>query len=473
MSGLTNGIHVEDYWDGDSDWSDTLLEVAALTHSTYKNRHVIFPAGELTVTQEIPWMLDSTRIEGAGPAGTIIDFQPTAADKTCFKFSKGGGTPAIQSFCGLENIRFTSSGNVQDGKIAVSIEVMEEFWMRDFRISNWTSTSKNCVGVQSKGWQLNTIKNGHLFADIPLSLKINPSSTLDLDGNTFDNLILQAATTQPCVLFEDGIFVSSVAFKNCFLVGGTHGVYWNDTSSPGNSYGLSFENVRVEQRDDTTAYSFYFGRTGSPIEDVHFKNCRMDSLANGVFAQKIRKLTFDTTEFSTTTKEHINYVSEASMSIDFKNCLVGGGTSTATLTGFRQLWAGEKQTTAAPFPSTAHYAHDTQTAAVHQKMDDVFHMAYHGTLADDATFDLQCGSALGYIQAHVTVSMIGATKNEQMTCVVNTAVNAFKSAGTTNTDVTSPTVDGNLGCYRNGSTVLIKNRLGESVTYLVTVEATT
>jgi hypothetical protein len=452
---------------GVTDSTSALQAVAAIAG----NKLIYFPAGTYKVTDTIAWTADHTRVMGAGPGQTYINFQPTTTNKACFTFSKGGATPAIQAFCGLSQMRFSSTSNTQDGKIAVLIEVTEEFAMSDIRVSDWSSTSKNCIGLKSRGWQLNTFERFHFYADIPISIHINPSSFLDIDFNHFEDMILAPATTQPCIFVEDGVFLTNVSFKGIAMVGGTYGFYWNDTGSPGNSYNLSFEQCRVEQRNDVNAYSFYLNRTGSPLENTRFVDCYMDSTCNGIYARKIRKLSCENTVFSSTTKECINFVSESGMAIDFRNCTFpSSGSATATLTGYRMLTGGEKSASAAPIPSTAHYAHDTANRNVHQKMDDVFQLAYHGTLADDATLNLQCGSGTGYVLANIAVSMRGSTQREGMVCFADTAINVFKIAGTTKTSVAD--VDNNLCVYRSTSNIFLKNRLGESVTYVVQISAT-
>jgi hypothetical protein len=255
-------------------------------------------------------------------------------------------------------------------------------------------------------------------------------------------------------------------------VGGTYGFYWNDTSSPGNSFGLVFEHVRTEQRDDTTAYSFYFGRTGSPIETVTLNDCYLDTTANGIFWRKIRKLSLNHCTMGAINKVILDGVSEIGDALDLHNCVVPvSGTSTVSLTGYRLMWAGEKAAAASPIAATAHYAHDTNSRACRLLLDGLDRIAFKGSLADDATLSLECGSALANTMALITVGSHGATTDEGMICLASTGTNVFKIGGTVNTSVVVNGTDGTLAVYRSAASIIYRNRMGETVDYIVTVDA--
>lgn len=506
---------------------------------------VWFPSGTYKVTDTVLWAAQNTLLVGDGPTCTVINFQPTVDNKACFKFNASNPPYNIQVFCGIRNMRFRSSGNTKEGKVAVQIITNEEFWMENFRIDAFSSPGVTCVGIEHFGWQLNVFKNGHIYADLPISLRLNPWTLpifLDVDGCLFEQLILAPAATMPCLKIEDGAFVTSSTFKHLFLVGGTHGVQWEDlprtitgianngsgfcrvttsaphtfdngrfveirnvvgtheanvravatsitsttfdlltvpfvhtyTSggvayrSPGNSYQIVFDNCRAEQRDDTTKYSFYFDRKGSPLEGVEFRSCYMDGLSNGAYLRRTRRPTFTMTQFPMNSKTSIDSIAELQCMLELNDCTFNTSGALSKLVGYKQCWAAHKPAAAQNMQSSGLWITDTQDSSSQYTMDGTGHRSFRLTLVDDEVFNLQCGSGNGASQALIHITAHGATKDEGMTCFASTGTNVFKIAGTTDTAVADTDTD--LCVYRSSSNIQVRNRLGETADILVTID---
>ena len=506
---------------------------------------VWFPSGTYKVTDTVLWAQQHTSLFGDGPNCTIINFQPTVDNKPCFKFNANNPPYNIQVFCGIRNMTFSSSGNTKEGKVAVQIITNEEFWMENFRIEAFASPGVTCVGIEHFGWQLNVFKNGHVYADLPISLRLNPwtlSVFLDVDGCLFEQLILAPADTMPCLKIEDGAFVTSSSFKHLFLVGGTHGVQWEDlprtitgianngsgfcrvttsaphtfdagrfveirnvvgtheanvravatsitsttfdlltvpfvhtyTSggvayrSPGNSYQIVFDNCRAEQRDDTTKYSFYFDRKGSPVDSVEWRSCYPDTTSNGMYLRRVRRASFDKVSFGMTSKFSVDSIAELQCMLSFDNCLVATSGAGGKLVGYKQCWAANKPAFVQNIQASGLWITDTQDTASQYTMDGTGHRSFRLTLVDDEVFNLQCGSGVGASQALIHITAHGATKDEGMTCFASTGTNVFKIAGTADTAVADTDTD--LCVYRNSSNIQVRNRLGETADILVTID---
>ena len=221
---------------GNGTTDDTTAIQACIDSFTAGGGVVWFPDGIYKVTTTLTIAEDAVVIRGEGVRVSIISFQPTTSSVVCLNFTKGGADPAITTMCGIKDISISSTGNTQDGKVALNLEVQEEFWVENFEISDFRSTAslKDCVGIRHRGWQLNQFRNLFVYADIPLDIQRNPTYVggiqLDLDFCIFEHAILAPATTRPACRIEDGCFVSNVQFSEVAFVGGTNGFEWNDVA---------------------------------------------------------------------------------------------------------------------------------------------------------------------------------------------------------------------------------------------------
>lgn len=551
----------------DVDCTTALQAVAAITggHVWY------FPAGTYRVTDTILWENDHTLLKGDGPQQTIINFQPTSANKVCFKFNADNPPYDIQVFCGLRDMKFTATGNTQAGKVILQIITNEEFWMENFRIEACSTTLEgsgtaglqDCVGIQHFGWQLNVFENGHVYADIPLDIRLNPwdlAVFLDLDGCIFRQLILapisRASPAVPAVRaavqVEDGAFLSNSRFENIFFVGGTNGFEWIDlprtitgianngggfcrvttstahtfehgrfvdiqgvvgtveanvravatsvtsttfdlltvpfvhtyTSggtayrSPGNSYMIVFDSCRGEQRDDTTKWTYYLDRHGSPIETIEWRSCYFDSTSNGAYLRRVRHANFVNTTFSALSKTCIDAVAEVQCQIAATNCIVNSSGAPAKLVGYKPCWTAGKPASTNNIQDNGVWITETQDSSSQMHLNGAGHRSFQLTLVDDEIFNLQCGSGNGANAAIIQFLAFNGATTAQGTVFVDTATNVYNTdlpanVGTlcsTSVNVRLSDVDTFFCIYRNSSNIQIRNRLGVTVTVLVTID---
>lgn len=530
-----------------------------------------WPQGTYRITGAVLFSGQRVRLVGDGANNTIINFIPTTTNVACFTFNAVNPPYNIQVFCGIEGMKITGSGSSQAGKVAVKIVTNEEFWMSHFRIDGFTTISgavgglQDCVGIQHFGWQLNTFENGHVYADIPLDIRLNPwdlTVFLDLDGCNFRNLILACISQEaPSPVFpairanvqiEDGAFVTNSTFENVFLVGGTNGVEWIDlprtitgvadngsgkcrvtTSSahnflagrtveirsvvgthevnvraaatyvdsthfdmetvtfvhawtsggvayrsPGNSYMLTFDNCRCEQRDDTTKWSYYFDRKGSPVDSIEWRSCYPDATANGMYLRRVRRVSMQNVVIGATSKVSIDSVAEPQCAISLDNCMFSTSGATGKLVGYKQLWGGSKPASAQNIQASGLWASETQDATSQMLLDGTGHRSFRLTLVDDEVFNLQCGSGTGATAAIIQFFAFNGATIAMGTAFVDTATNVYNTdlpanVGTlcsTSVNVRLSDVDTFFCIYRNSSNIQIRNRLGVTVTVLVTID---
>lgn len=527
-----------------------------------------FPAGTYRINSAVTFALNYTRLVGAGPRLTTINFQPTADNVACFTFWSGGTLNVdSRAFCGIDGFQFSSASNTKAGKIALQIMGQEQFTAVNCSIASWTDSTFSCVGIKHAGWQLNVFKDWFIYADLPLWCVVNSSTEqfLDLDLCTFENILYGHDTThgtptQPGVRFADGLFVSNTSFKNSDFVRGAHGIEWIDVArtitnvtnggpggrirvtatahgfpslystqsptghpvqiydivgsleangrwlavyidadtfdlkttagvdvtttvttyvsggkayeSPGNSYMITFDNMRAESRSDTTKYTFYFDRQGSPIDTMSLRDCYFDSLSHGFYGRNITHLSLNACEVSSTTKIGLNLLcaSNSSASLYLENTrMPASGTPLAELAGYRQVWGTEEFLTAGPLPTSALYVADTGGLGGVTRLDNAQVRCYRGTIEDDGHVLFNAGTSVGCTISHVRVSALVGTTFAAATAYVDATGGGAPTLVATTGSVVNTDTDTNLCIQYASPFIRIKNRLGSTCTFMAEV----
>lgn len=549
---------------GATDCADALNALGAIPGA----KVIYLPAGTYRVNKAVTFALDYTRLVGAGPRLTTINFQPTASNVACFTFWSGGTLNVdSRAFCGIDGFQFSSAGNTQVGKIALQIKGQEQFTAVNCSIASWTDPTFSCVGIKHFGWQLNVFKNWFIYADLPLWCLQNSSTEqfLDLDFCTFENILYghdttHGAPTQPCVRFADGLFVSNTSFKNSDFVRGAHGIEWIDVprtitavtnggpgsrirvtapahgfpslystqspsghpvqiydivgatqangrwlavyidantfdlrttggadvtttvtayvsggkayESPGNSYMLTFDNMRAESRSDTTKYNFYFDRQGSPIDSISLRDCYFDSLSHGFYGRNITHLSLSSCVVSSTTKIALNLLcaSNSSASLYLENTrMPTSGTPLAQLAGYRQVWGTEEFLSAGPLPTSGLYVADTGNLGGVTRLDNTQVRYYRGTIEDDGHVLFNAGTSVSCTISHVIISALVGTTFAAATAFVDATGGGAPTLVATTGSVVNTDTDTNLCIQYASPFIRIKNRLGSTCTYMAEV----
>jgi hypothetical protein len=96
----------------------------------------------------------------------------------------------------------------------------------------------------------------------------------------------------PNVWIDDGVNLSDVTFDGYqSWVGGTYGLYWNDTTSAQASLALSVKNVRWEQISGSTGYLLWL-KHNTALQQLTVENVYGGLTANGFYLRKVADFSF-------------------------------------------------------------------------------------------------------------------------------------------------------------------------------------
>lgn len=229
---------------------------------------------------------DRMNFVGDGKQATVIMFAPTSP-KPLFRFANGRNSVYQCSIRGLG-----IGGTNATQKTAVEAIDVREFNFEDVAIYPFTGGGKS-IGLHIAGRELVRVVNVSIHADRPIVISANANNGISLDHSHFEDVYLIAADAQPCIQIESGVNLSNVTFDGSQAwVGGTYGLYWNDTTSSRVSWALRIDNLRREQSKDPSAYSIYISHHAG-LQALYMNNVFTDVSQNGVFLAGTRWSSID------------------------------------------------------------------------------------------------------------------------------------------------------------------------------------
>jgi hypothetical protein len=196
-------------------------------------------------------------------------------------------------------------------------------------VSNWTSAAHDCIGFQFRGRQTHDVHDCTIFADLPISIEVNPNNNISCDHYHLYNIYLNA-TNNPCVQIATGVYLSNTTFDGYQAwTGGTHGLFWNDTTGTGPvSNNLTLKNIRLEQTSDVTAYSFSISHNLS-LQNLIIENCYLGD-RRGFFFRKVKFLHLKDNIYTDPTREALNVDNTCDILRSTNNFWQVGATSSIT-----------------------------------------------------------------------------------------------------------------------------------------------
>ena len=273
----TDGTHkevfnVRDYGAvGNGVTDDTAAFVACIAAIATAGSGVMFiPSGDFLITSEILIITDGTWIEGAGQKVSFITFNTAG---TLFKFADSGSTIVG---CGMSKLSIVDTESTSQ-KIAIELEDVDHFNLKHISILWGESTGDNCVGLQTNGAYA-LIGSDLIFnVDSPIQFKTEKGALgIDLDHVHFQDLTLIGWDANPIVEVTEGVQLHNLTFDGDQGWGrGTHGFYWDDATSPGNSLNLALKNIRWEGSSNAAGYTVYIN-PGSALY-----NCTLENIFSG------------------------------------------------------------------------------------------------------------------------------------------------------------------------------------------------
>jgi hypothetical protein len=284
-----------------------------------------YPAGFNCQAESGTWILSGTAsftgqrmtLKGMGRQHSIISFQPAGADVALEvnEPSAGGSNQGEISGFG-----FTGGANTQD-KTAIRLVNVANYKISQIGISTgaWLGDS---IGLKFEGRQFHHAQDCELACARPVVIGNNLTwPSLSGDHSVLQRMeLIGTSATRPVIEFEDGTSFANMTLRNIAVVGGQHGIYWNDTTSTAAGFNLHIDGGRSEQGLDATAYSLYLASTAQTLQNLLVTNFKFGAERNGVYLRNVQRATFINCSFDSTTGTALNITLVAGSKLTLINC---------------------------------------------------------------------------------------------------------------------------------------------------------
>lgn len=348
-------INVDDFGAvGNGTTDDTVAIQAAIT-AAGANAKVLLGNRTYKITSTLTITASNFALEGTSPGGSRLLFVPTADDVA---IAIGNGASTV-NYVQLRNFELWSTDTTYT-KTAIDVSDIHFFIMDGVTIggsdtgvggTNSWGGGTGSIGVHLHGRDfIKLLPTSTVAAEKPVVISTNPNYPIEFDHS--ECLAYLIADGYPCIRVDDGVYQSNSTYSGAWA-GGTHGYYCSDTTSGTTSHGIKFQNIRVEQGQDATAYSIYFDGNGA-CNGFSIVNTYLDINKRGIYLRSIRFGSIRDVIYPDTVKEAFNIDSTVSELV-IENCFWQAG-STATITGQNIVSAGPDVPTGSPLPGTVHYS---------------------------------------------------------------------------------------------------------------------
>jgi hypothetical protein len=345
---------------GSNDSTDAFI--AAVAAAAEVKGTVLVPPGDFLITDTIVVSASRVRVRGAGPNSSTILFAPgeTAA---CFRFMTLDSSVLYQ--CSIRGLGF--AGDNTETKTAIELVDTSRMIIEDIATGPWTGNGDDgpSMGVRMFGRELNVMHDVNLNADIPLRLSANPNTSRSVLEDTdqfhfydaaFQSGLVDDDTSNPCVLVDDDVNVSSMTFDGYIgWIGGTHGFYYSRASGAVDGLKVAFRNVKREQSTDPDAYNFYIAHTGgsSHTQELTIENCYLNLSQNGIYLRSVLWASIRNVTHAPTTSLVVLDADSTVQDLKLDNCQWSTA-GTASITGLIEVWSLH-QGSNRPLPMSALY----------------------------------------------------------------------------------------------------------------------
>jgi hypothetical protein len=345
---LRESVSVLDYGADPTGVLDSTSAIQAALDSGAKT--VVIPSGTYKVISTLNINTDRLHLVGDGLGSTLIDFEPTG-NSSCLKVEKGQDVIFQGS---IKNIGFFSYDTTYT---KTCIELIDH---SGYIVENCGTQFPHVKGNGSiflhiKGREFGNISNIYAQADRPILCDPIPAphtaAGIGLDHHNFHNVYVIAGD-YPCVEFGDGLLMTQCSFTGAQAwVGGTHGFYWNDTTSSGVSNGLIFDSVRFEQGVANTNWLLYIQHNTNLFNLVIRGGQGGDR--NGFYLRNCQNVTLDNFTYTSASLIAMNIDSSVKQVASY-NCFWQAG-STAVVSGQRNIFSIPKNPNTGALPPTFIY----------------------------------------------------------------------------------------------------------------------
>ena len=343
-----------------------------------------------TTSGTINLITDRLFLIGDGQLSSVINFKP-AGNIPAIHLKAAAAVPIVQNK--LIGFTIDGTGNTQT-KVGIRLTDVDVCQLEDISIANFTSAGVDCIGLQTRGRDLTSVKNLTIVTDIPISIEDNPNSTIDIDHFNFNNLYIVGTdiTTNPLIIVADGVNLTDVSFDGYQAwAKGTHGFYWTDTTTVGASYDLSFRNVRLEQSTSNAAYMFYISHNSS-LQNLNFQNIRGGTGTNGYYLRNVHTVNIKNSYYTNIESLIALNIDVSVRTLVIDNCFWQTGT---TFTSSGQTLVSGDMTIYGAIPPSAHY-NDTTTVPLPHFITDAPISSTILTLADFGKAEIAQDGFVGF-----------------------------------------------------------------------------
>lgn len=222
---------------------------------------------------------DRLTLSGKGRQVTRISFDPATpqAALTINNPASGGSNQGA-----IRNMGFTSANAI--AKTAIKLMNAANWDIEGIATSSgeWSGDS---IGIQTNGRQFVRIKKCELACARPIVLSPNATWPSLATDHFFvsDSELIGTSATRPVIELETGASFANTTFERLAIVGGQHGIYWNDTTSTAASFNLKISDIRSEQGIDPAGWAVYLSPTIQQLQSVEISNVYLGGERNGIF----------------------------------------------------------------------------------------------------------------------------------------------------------------------------------------------
>ena len=296
LAKLRDTVSVKDFGAvGDGVADDTAAIQAAITATNpTSGGGVYLPSGTYKVTSTINVANQRVTICGDGVSTNIL-FVPTS-DDVCFNFDAGS---VLLVQCAMQDICFYSTDTTYAKTAILLVDISScVFSNIQTKSPHWHGGTGGSTFLYIRGRDTTTISNLNVFADKPIRIGTIPAphtaAGIGCDHFNISNCYLgNIVSAYPIVTIDTGVNVTNVTIDGYQAwVGGTYGLYWDDTTAVQASSSLSISNVRWEQQSGTTGWMVYINRT-QQLQQLRLANMYGGLSTNGISIQNCFDFTID------------------------------------------------------------------------------------------------------------------------------------------------------------------------------------
>lgn len=358
------------------------------------------PRGTWSMTTGAVFDGQRANLVGEGRQVSIIDFRPASADAaiTYNNVSLGGMYQGR-----ISGLGFTAGSNTTT-KTAISLINTANVEVSHIGIATNGWQGADSIGIYTAGRQSLKLSYCEIACARPVVLARNATFVeISTDHYVLEHLeLISTSATYSCIEFATNVMHTNTTLRNMAIVGGQDGIKWLGVGTPGTSYMLTIDQMRVEQGNSTVATGWGLRLEGAlqslNVRDAYFGEVPTEPNArrNGIKLRNAQQVLLQNCTFSQTsgtTALDMTFVSGSTLTLI--NCYFVSAAA-ITLSGARCVWKIE-------FAGriSGVWVYDPGTSlgmASGEVTSDVYHTGTAVTVPDTTNIMVAGQTYVGYLQ---------------------------------------------------------------------------